>query len=161
VRTRTVQGIPVGMGSIVPSARVLSGGYRFRGFEDWRPGHPAYAGLTGTDEDGGEDEDVEVIDPPSVIVARLHEQIAAKSPDLAALVAEYARGASDLRRLRESGDPRGNDLRKAERDARMRRYAGLRASGRGKKAARDELGISQSTAIRYEADMHLVREGES
>jgi hypothetical protein len=156
---RTYRAEPVGMGSIAPTLHLLSGGYRFRGFEDWRPGHPAYVDLPGTDEE--QDEDAEVIDPPSVIVARLHEQIAAKSPAHAALVAEYERTAPFRRTRCGSGDPRGNALRMAERDARLRQYAGLRASGLSKKEARAELGISDTSACRYEADMHLVTGGGS
>ena len=42
---------PVGMGSIAPSPWHLSGGYRFRGFDDWTPGHPRYRDLPAIEEE--------------------------------------------------------------------------------------------------------------
>jgi hypothetical protein len=160
---RTYRAAPVGMGSVAPSLWHLSGGYRFRGLEDWTAGCPKYADLPGDEVDAEEDEDVEATDPPSVIVARLHEQIAARSPGHAALVAEYERIAPFLRR-----PPRGaaglaawNSARMAERDAQLRQYAGLRTAGHSKKQARAQLGLSETSATRYEADMQLVAGGDS
>jgi hypothetical protein len=70
----TIQATPVGMGSIAPDRRALTGGYRYQG-----------------DDDGG---------APREIVARLHKVIAAKSPAHAALVARWeqkqAARASDI-----------------------------------------------------------------
>jgi hypothetical protein len=76
-----------GVSSVAPSLFELSGRYKFRGFADWEPNHPRYRGLRSTVPDLEPDE--EEAEHPSVIVARLREKIAAKSPAHAALVAAF------------------------------------------------------------------------
>ena len=97
----------------------------------------------------------EEAESPFVIVSRLHAEIAARSPKLAALVADF----EAIPRTLQPG-PWGleehNSRLAAERDERMRKYAALRASGTGKKQARLQMGLSESVGNRYEADMHLV-----
>lgn len=95
---------------------------------------------------------------PQEITRRLHEQIASQSPEHAVLVAEFER--ADALRVRPSGGREAHNARlMAERDARLRQYAALRASGIGKMQARRQMGLSDSVGVRYEADMHLVTGG--
>ena len=96
---------------------------------------------------------------PREIVARLHAEIAAQSPEQAALVAEYE--ALPPRRRVPRYAPQGPRpasvaVMKARRE-RMDRYARLRASGLGKKAAARRTGIAVRTACQYERD---IRDGK-
>jgi hypothetical protein len=92
---------------------------------------------------------------PQEITAELHAEIAARSPEHAALVAEFER--ADALRVRPSGGRDAHNARlMAERDERMREYAALRASGLDKMAARRRMDLSDTAGKRYEADMHLV-----
>lgn len=95
--------------------------------------------------------------PPREIVRRLHREIAAKSPEHAALVAEYERYRS--RPVTPGGRDEVNRQRKAERIERMRKYAQLLASGLSRKEAARALGIGERKTYDYDADMHLVTGG--
>ena len=99
----------------------------------------------------------ETVLEPAEIVRRLHREIAAQSPEHAALVADFERIAPFIPRPAERGGLDEHNRRlMAERDARMRGYAALRASGLTKKQARLHLELSETAGNRYEADMHLV-----
>jgi len=94
---------------------------------------------------------------PREIVAALHRQIAARSPEHAALVAEYRRlGLERPRAVPGDGREAGGYARGAHVSAacreRMRQFAALAAS-MGTEQAAARLGIHISTARRY------VREG--
>ena len=94
---------------------------------------------------------------PREIVTRLHAEIAAQSPEQAALVAEYE--ALPPRPLKSRGfwvpgeqDPAGAALMRGRRE-RMDRYVRWRISGLGKKAAAQRTGIAVRTARQYEQDI--------
>ena len=135
-----------GISSLAPSLLELSGRYRYRGLPGWAPNHPAYRGLRAIPVPGEEEPPEEEPEVPEAIVARLHKEIAAKSPEHAALVTEYE--ALPVRRRPRYTPPHP---RPATRE-RMGGYAQLRASGLGKKAAARQARISARTASRYEAD---------
>ena len=88
---------------------------------------------------------------PREIVARLHAEIAAMSPEHAALVADFdALPTKPGYPLRAARRPAGGRSR-----ARLRRltvYTALRLDGHGQKAAARRTGISQSIGRQYEAD---------
>ena len=151
---------PVGMGSIAPSPWHLSGGYRFRGFDDWTPGHPRYRDLPAIEDETEPDE-------PEVIVAELHAEMAMKSPGLAVLVAEHDRlRAAGLLEWQQpqrgctGGRRDHNDRLKADRSARLRKYAALRSAGLSKKQARAEVGIGISAGTEYEAAIRPLMGGD-
>lgn len=89
---------------------------------------------------------------PREIVTALHQQIAATSPDLAALVAAYealpGRPGYPLRRPRPD-----TGAKSAPRMRRLALYTSLRLSGTGPKAAATRAGISHHTGRQYEADL--------
>jgi hypothetical protein len=89
---------------------------------------------------------------PREIVTDLHAEIAAQSPEHAALVAAYealpARPGYPLRRARR---PAGG--MSAARLRRLEVYTALRLSGTGAKAAATRAGISHHTGRQYEADL--------
>jgi hypothetical protein len=134
-----------GISSVAPSLFELSGRYKFRGFADWEPNHPRYRGLRSTVPEG--EPPAEKVEHPSVIVARLHAEIAAKSPEHAALVAEFEQLP---RRPGQVGPSWWNLAQQAARDERIRRYTALRASGLSKKEAAAEVGVTVRRADRYE-----------
>jgi len=94
-----------------------------------------------------------VMDPgvlsPREIVAALHEQIAAISPEHAALVAAYKEiPRPSPRPVRQ---PRTHPAYQS-RYQRMTVYAQLRLAGRTPKAAARAAGVSRSSGGQYEAD---------
>lgn len=96
---------------------------------------------------------------PREIVTRLHAEIAAISPDHAALVAEYNRLPRGLpvacaRARRPAG------IRSAARLRRLTVYTGERLSGTDMKAAARKAGVARNLARQYEADMLAVLGGE-
>ena len=140
----SIQAAPIGMGSIIPDRRSLSGGYRWHGLPGWRPG-------AGTPQrPGGASE--AYVEHPSEIVARLHAEIAAKSPEHARLVAAFNAipedllGAWDPDDERQPAEPRpaGGPQRRREG------WLWLRASGISPDEARAQLGVSARTARRYQ-----------
>ena len=98
---------------------------------------------------------------PREIVARLHAEIAALSPEHAALVAEYE--ALPPRPAKSRGfwvpgepSPASAALMRGRRE-RAGRYARLVASGLGRKAAARRTGVAARTARQYERD---IRDGK-
>ena len=88
---------------------------------------------------------------PREIVAVLHREIAAQSPERAVLVAEYeALPAKPGYPLRTPRLPSGG--RSSARLERLEVYTALRLSGTGQKAAATRAGISHHTGRQYEAD---------
>jgi hypothetical protein len=86
---------------------------------------------------------------PREIVAALHEEMAARSPELAALVAAYeAVPRTAPRPLRQ---PRPAPVYAARR-RRMTVYAQLRIAGAGPKAAARKAGVGRESTANYEAD---------
>ena len=151
---------PVGMGSIAPSPWHLSGGYRFRGLDDWTPGHPRYRDIPAIEDETEPDE-------PGEIVAELHAELGARSPELAVLAAAYARyRAAGLLEWQQpqrgctGGRRDHNDRLKADRSARLRKYAALRSAGLSKKQARAEVGIGISAGTEYEAAIRPLMGGD-
>jgi hypothetical protein len=86
---------------------------------------------------------------PAQIVARLHELIAAKSPEHAALVARWEQKQS-------AAGPVIHPQVAAWRD-RMERYGELREDGATPEEAAGEFGLRGSTAQRYEAHYLAAR----
>jgi hypothetical protein len=94
---------------------------------------------------------------PREIVAGLHAEIAALSPEHAELVAEY-QALPRRERTRYSPEPRPASIAVREkRRERAGRYVRLRESGLGKKAAARRAGIAVRTASQYELD---IRDGK-
>jgi len=87
-------------------------------------------------------------------VAGLHKRIAAQSPDRARLVARF----EEAQRL--LAETPGVERRATQRQARAQRYARLRRSGKSRNEARDLVGVCQTTAAIYEAEM-LAADEES
>jgi hypothetical protein len=140
-----------GISSVAPSLHELSGRYKFRGFADWEPNHPRYRGLRSTVP--GDEPDEEEVEHPSVIVARLHEKIAAKSPAHAALVAAFLAlpeppppgglwEQAIPRRMFTPPPPRRKD-----------RYLALRQDGVDPAEAAERTGTPSRTRVRYETEL--------
>ena len=96
---------------------------------------------------------------PREIVARLHAEMAAQSPRLATLIAEYE--ALPPRPAKSRGfwvpgepSPASAALRRGRRE-RADRYMRLLDSGLGRHAAARRTGIAAHTAYRYERDIRL------
>lgn len=86
---------------------------------------------------------------PREITASLHREIAAISPEHAALVAAFeAIPRADPRPVRQ---PRPHPVYQ-ERRRRMTVYSQARLAGRGPKAAARAAGVGASSASQYEAD---------
>jgi lambda repressor-like predicted transcriptional regulator len=90
---------------------------------------------------------------PAQIVAALHAEIAAMSPERAALVAEWDAMRAGLRAAQESGlapVPRpGAVAVVAYHQDRVRRYRELREAGLSLAQAAEQLGVSPRTAENY------------
>lgn len=86
---------------------------------------------------------------PREIVARLHERIAAQSPDHAALVAAYQRTRAAMRVPPGPVQVFPRSPRRS-RLARQEAYAALRGAGTGRKDAAALVGVCRRTADRYE-----------
>lgn len=119
-----------GMSSIVPGPKTLSGGYRYMG---WRT------------------EPIRDEPSPRQIVAKLHEEIAAKSPELAAVVADYEKYAGVIAAWdpMEDGIPDGP----LDRREKLQVWAQLRDEGWSVKEASAYLGIDERTGRRYDAEI--------
>jgi hypothetical protein len=97
---------------------------------------------------------------PAQIVAGLHEQIAAKSPELARLVARYE-AVMAARPQHVPPMARGADALRQDRLDRIARYGGLRDAGMSRAQAAAELDVSDSTALRYERACQRERQEET
>lgn len=97
--------------------------------------------------------DIKVEDPRQ-IVALLHAEIAALSPEHAALVAAFEalprKHGYPLRRARPALPGPGSNCQR--RVQRLAAYTSLRLSGTGKKAAARRIGVGHGTGRQYEAD---------
>jgi hypothetical protein len=89
---------------------------------------------------------------PREIVRRLHREIAAKSPDHAALVAAFEAGWAKV--------PQGSgyvQIQKEARIERLRKYAVLRADGANREDAARLVGVTTKTAENYDTDIRHGR----
>lgn len=89
---------------------------------------------------------------PREIVRRIHQEIAAKSPAHAALVASFEAGWE--RPLLGGADVH---LQKRARLWRLREYAALRARNVSREEAARLLGIAEKTAENYDSDIRHGR----
>jgi len=98
------------------------------------------------------------IRPPQEIVADLHKRIAAKSPRHAAILAAFERlPREDTPAWDEREEAAtSQEIARAKRQARLRRYTTLRLSGTSSIAAARELGLKERTAREYEHDMRAA-----
>lgn len=90
---------------------------------------------------------------PREIVARLHAEIAAKSPGRARLVAEFERITGESRAVKEKRPTAAVE----DRRARIQEYGQLQASGLSNKAVSRVMGIHDRTGREYRA---AIRRGE-
>ena len=143
-----------GVSSPAPGLFDLSGRYKFRGFADWEPNSPRYRGLRSTV--AGDEPDDDDIEHPSVIGARLHAQIAARSPAHAALVAAFLAlpeipPAGGL--WEQAAPPPRPPVFTVSLPRRKARYLALRRDGADAAEAAGRTGTPRRTRARYETEL--------
>jgi len=102
---------------------------------------------------------------PREIVTALHEKMAARSPELAELVARFNARQAALDAAAAAGDPRGREATRNARAQRIRDYSAARdqALARGltpvqaRAEAAPQVGVTVHTAEKYDT---LLRERE-
>jgi hypothetical protein len=92
------------------------------------------------------------IEEPSVIWARLEDQIAAMDPARAELVRQYRL----TRQVQATADPRGSRAQRRRKLARIRAYAAALAGGLNPAQAAAQAGVSPSTGQKYDT---LINKG--
>lgn len=121
-----------GMSSIIPGPSTLSGGYQYMGWQ--------------TEPIGDEPS-------PRQIVAGLHAEIAAKSPELAALVADYEKYAGVIAAWDPVEDLAVIPDGPLDRREKMQVWVQLRDKGMSVKEAAASLGIDERTGRRWETEL--------
>lgn len=105
----------------------------------------------------------ETVESPREIVARLHERIAAKSPEHAALVAGFEQRQAERRlvladAVSRRAVPPAPSIASRRSSERIRRFAIARDAGKGREEAAAEVGVGPSAARNYDARLRAMRE---